>query len=94
MFRGIEKNALFCGILFITVVLQIIMVEFGGMAMSVAEDGLDGIYWGVSMAFGAGSLFVQQVINILYKYGHFSYGLWRERRRINSDRRISTMHIG
>jgi len=94
VFRGIEKNALFCGILSITVVLQIIMVEFGGLAMSVAEDGLDGMYWGVSMAFGAGSLFVQQVINILYKYGHFSYGLWRERRRINSDRRISTMHIG
>eukprot|EP00804_Cyclotella_cryptica_P005193 CCRYP_014240-RA/>CCRYP_014240-RA protein AED:0.04 eAED:0.04 QI:1805/1/1/1/0.66/0.75/4/153/682 len=93
VFRGIDKNPLFCGILSLTIVLQIIMVEFGGMAMSVAEDGLEGKYWGVSMAFGSGSLLMQQVINILYKYGYFSYDLWRERRRINSDPRIST-HVG
>lgn len=73
--------------------LQIVMVEFAGLAMSVAEGGLDGKYWGVSMAFGSGSLVVQQVINILYKYVHFNYGIWRERRRLNTDRYIATRHI-
>ena len=92
--RGIEKNPLFCSIWVLTAVLQFVMVEYGGIAMHTAEGGLDGEYWGVSMAFGAGSLIVQQVINLAYKYSCVSYGVWRERKRVLNDRRISTMHVG
>ena len=91
--RGIERNPLFCGILVITAVLQVIMVEFGGKAMHVHDDGLTAEYWGYSIAFGLGSLPVQQVINLLYSIVHRNYGIWRERRRVKNSRRLSTRHI-
>jgi Ca2+ transporting ATPase len=61
-----NRNPLFCGILLFSAVLQVIMVEFGGVAMHVTEGGLDGKYWAISMALGSGSLIVQQVINLVY----------------------------
>ena len=67
VFRGMEHNPLFCGILLITAVLQFVMGEFGGVALHVAEEGVDGKYWALSMAFGAGSLIVYQVIHLVYK---------------------------
>ena len=57
---------LFVGILFTTSVLQVIMVEFGGKAMHVADGGLDAKYWGLSIGLGVGSFPVQQIINILF----------------------------
>ena len=36
VFKGMPRNPLFCGILVITAILQIIMVEFGGKALHVA----------------------------------------------------------
>lgn len=70
------------------------MVEFGGVAMHVHEEGLDGKYWAISMAFGAGSLIIQQVINVIYiVVGGRQCGSWRERKRVDLSRRISTMHI-
>jgi len=95
VFHDIEKNPLFCVILSLTAILQVIMVEFGGVAMHVHEDGLDSKYWAISMAFGAGSLLIQQVINLIYNIiGEMRYGVWRERRRIDLSRRILTMNIG
>jgi Ca2+ transporting ATPase len=67
IFKGLFKNMLFVGILFATSVLQVIMVEFGGKAMHVAEGGLDVKYWGLSIGLGVGSLPVQQIINILFR---------------------------
>jgi hypothetical protein len=93
VFRGIHRNPLFVGILLLTAVLQVVMVEFGGKAMHVHEDGLDGMYWGVSIALGSGSLLVQQVINIVFKYCHLHYGNWREAKRLKASRRLSTRHI-
>lgn len=93
VFRGIERNPLFCGILLTTAILQVIMVEFGGKAMHVADDGLPPDLWAYSIAFGIGSLPIQQVINLVYSLVHGYYGLWRERRRVKADRRLSTRHI-
>ena len=93
VFRGVHRNPLFCGILFFTALLQVIMVEFGGKAMHVHEDGLSAEFWGVSIGFGAGSLPMQQIINVIFKYTYAHYGTWRERQRINSNRRLSTRHI-
>ena len=69
------------------------MVEFGGQAMHVHEDGLSGELWGISIAFGAGSIPIQQVINVLYAFVHSYWGLFRERRRLKRSRRLSTRHI-
>ena len=60
------KNYLFVGILLVTSVLQVIMVEFGGKAMHVADGGLEGKYWGLSIGVGMGSLVVQQLINLSF----------------------------
>ena len=74
VFRGIEKNPLFCGILVTTAALQVIMVELGGKAMHVSEDGLDSYYWGLSIVFGFASLPIQQVINVLYNFVYKYHG--------------------
>jgi Ca2+ transporting ATPase len=66
VFKGVLQNPLFCGILLSTAGLQVVMVQFGGNAMHVSEGGLDLDLWGYSIAFGAGSLPIQQVINLLY----------------------------
>jgi hypothetical protein len=57
---------LFCSILLATAALQVIMVQYGGEAMHVSEGGLSSELWGYSIAFGAGSLPIQQFINVLY----------------------------
>jgi len=69
VFAGIEKNPIFLSILVATSVLQVLIVEFGSIAFHVAEDGLSGKYWAISLALGAGSLPVQQVINVMYIIG-------------------------
>ena len=51
-----------------TSVLQVIMVEFGGKAMHVAEQGLEAKYWILSIVLGILSLLVQQIINVLYGF--------------------------
>lgn len=66
VFKGIHRNPLFCGILLTTAVLQVIMVEFGGKAMHVTDDGLSATFWMYSLVFGVVSLPIQQVINVLY----------------------------
>jgi Ca2+ transporting ATPase len=65
VFKGVLNNPLFCGIVFVSAVLQVIMVEFGGNVMHVADGGLDLDLWGYSIAFGAGALPIQQIINLL-----------------------------
>lgn len=87
VFKGLLKNPLFVSILAITSVLQVIMVQFGGVAMHVHDDGLDWKFWGISIAIGSGSLPVQQIINLLYSRGS-TYKLWREKKRL---RRSSMM---
>lgn len=69
VFKGILKNPLFCSILVITSILQVIMVEMGSHALHVAENGLDWNYWLISIIIGAGSLPVQQLINLFFSYG-------------------------
>ena len=84
VFKGIEKNPLFIGILVVTSVLQVIMVQFGGKSLHVADGGLSGKYWGISIAFGAGSLVVQQIINVLYTYSS-QYKMYRKKKRLQRD---------
>lgn len=96
VFKGLLNNALFCGILLITSILQVIIVEFGSVAFHVSEGGLTWKYWVISLAFGMGSLPVQQVINVLYRICS-RYKSWRNMRRVNRNyalqRRSINRHI-
>ena len=82
------NNPLFCGILFVTSVLQFLIVEYGSVAFAVAENGLDGKLWGLSLILGAGSLPVQQVINVLYSAG-VQYKGYRIQKRLKRDRSLA-----
>jgi hypothetical protein len=65
VFKGLFKNFLFVGILVTTSILQVLIVQYGGKALHVAEGGLEGKYWGLSIGVGVASLVVQQIINLL-----------------------------
>eukprot|EP00984_Skeletonema_dohrnii_P001070 scaffold336_cov92-Skeletonema_dohrnii-CCMP3373.AAC.1 len=68
---------------------EVIMVEFGGKAMHVADDGLNGELWGWSLLFGVGSLPIQQIINILFGQCKDAGVDGRVPSRIKSSRRLS-----
>jgi Ca2+ transporting ATPase len=93
VFRGILNNPLFCAILLGTSGLQAIIVQYGSVAFHVAEGGLDGKYWGISLAFGAGSLPVQQCINLLYRAAQH-YKRWRNTGRVNKNYDLQTRNAG
>ena len=69
VFSGILNNGLFCGILLVTAILQVLIVQFGREAFHVSEGGLDWKMWVISICIGLGSLPVQQIINVLYSIG-------------------------
>lgn len=92
IFKGIPNNPLFCGILLTTSVLQVLIVEFGTYAFAVAEGGLPGKYWGLSIAFGAFELVVQQIINVCYRLAQ-RYNNYRLRKRSRRDGQWTTEPI-
>ena len=69
--------------------LQVLIVELGYVAFHVSEGGLEPRFWLVSMVLGAGSLPVQQVINLLF--GAFQeYKSWRMKSRLARNASLST----
>eukprot|EP00980_Cylindrotheca_fusiformis_P004836 scaffold1034_cov127-Cylindrotheca_fusiformis.AAC.17 len=85
---GILSNSLFCGILLVTAVLQVLIVMFGREAFRVAEDGLNGKMWLISILIGVGSLPVQQLINVMYSLG-VRYKGYRSTKRRRRDGALS-----
>jgi len=67
VWKGIHKNWLFCTILVSTAVIQVIMVELGSVALHVSDKSIGAELWGYCLAFGAGSLIIQQIINLIYR---------------------------
>mmetsp|Transcript_3430 Transcript_3430/g.5688 ORF Transcript_3430/g.5688 Transcript_3430/m.5688 type:complete len:1169 (+) Transcript_3430:194-3700(+) len=90
VFQGIQNNPLFCGILVVTMVLQVLIVEFGSVAFHVS-DGLEAKWWGLCLGLGILSMPVQQIINILYKIGKHYKG-YRSRKRLQRNASLSTRH--
>ena len=66
-----------------------IIVQFGSIAFHVAEGGLEAKYWGYSLAFGAGELIVQQVINVVYSISA-RYALHRNKTRSEKNHHLIT----
>ena len=65
VFHGFFSNYYFLAILVGTACLQILMIQFGAEAFAVVSGGLSWSRWGVCIALGAGSLPVQQVVNVV-----------------------------
>lgn len=65
VFDGILRNDMFVGVMVTTFVLQILIIEYGGVAVNVVSGGLDRDQWIFSVACGVGGLFWQVVINAL-----------------------------
>merc|ERR1712232_30790 len=89
VFKGILNNPLFCSILLITSILQVVMVQVGSFAIHVAEGGLSWNYWLISIIIGAGSLPVQQLINFWYRYGQ-NFKRQREDKRLTKSGQLTT----
>lgn len=86
-----HRNPIFCGILVVTMVLQVLIVEFGSVAFRVSEGGLDAKFWALSFGVGLGSLPVQQVINVLFRFGQ-RYKGYRMKRRLQRNASLSIRH--
>mmetsp|Transcript_27761 Transcript_27761/g.67561 ORF Transcript_27761/g.67561 Transcript_27761/m.67561 type:complete len:1164 (+) Transcript_27761:242-3733(+) len=93
VFSGIQNNGLFCSILIITAVLQVLIVQFGREAFSVKTGGLDLEGWIISIALGAGSLPVQQIINITYMVG-LKFNGFRVAKRRKRDASLAVRRNG
>jgi len=89
VFKGILNNPLFCGILVFTSALQTLLVTYGSDFMHVADEGLSQRFWIMSLVIGAGSLPVQQIINMAYLFGS-TYSNWRQNRRLKKYGAMST----
>lgn len=64
MFKDIHKNRTFLIVLLVTLVSQIIIVQFGSVVFSVDPTGLNLSNWLISIALGSGSLFVGLFIRL------------------------------
>jgi hypothetical protein len=87
VFSGVLNNTLFCTILVVTSILQVIIVQFGSVAFAVVEGGLSIEKWGLCMLIGAGALPVQQLINTVFTLGTNFHGS-RNSTRMETDRRM------
>lgn len=63
VFSGLHTNWIFIAIVVITVIVQFLLVEFGGEVFRT--EPLSPEYWGISVGIGAGSLLVGVVLRLL-----------------------------
>jgi P-type Ca2+ transporter type 2B len=67
VFKGIQNNPMFIGIVATTAFFQVLIVQFGSIAFKVKDGGLSARLWGFSIMFGAISLLVKQIINVVVR---------------------------
>lgn len=65
IFRYLLKNKKLLGIFFLEMILQFVIVQFGGTMFSSPESGLTLYQWGVSLAFGCITLFVSLIFKMI-----------------------------
>merc|ERR1740123_2280884 len=68
IWRGLDRNPLFLMISIGTMVFQVVMVQFAAPVLSPAlkihKKGLTPVQWLICLGFGAGTLVVQQLLNL------------------------------
>ncbi|KAJ3323148.1 Calcium-transporting ATPase 10, plasma membrane-type [Boothiomyces sp. JEL0866] len=65
VFRNFFSNRIFIVIIILTIVGQIIIVEFGGIVFQIDSSGLNGTGWAISFGVGFGSIIVGYLVRIL-----------------------------
>jgi magnesium-transporting ATPase (P-type) len=65
VFVGISTNKTFLVIMAVEFVLQVLIVQYAGVAFRLTETGLSGGQWGLCLGFGVFSLIWQFAINAL-----------------------------
>eukprot|EP00742_Colponemidia_sp_Colp-10_P000696 GILJ01000758.1.p1 GENE.GILJ01000758.1~~GILJ01000758.1.p1 ORF type:complete len:1153 (-),score=201.35 GILJ01000758.1:459-3812(-) len=65
VFKDFQNNPMFWVIWVLTMGIQIIMVQFGGIAMSCHFEGLTWQQWLICVALGSGSLLVGVIVHLL-----------------------------
>jgi hypothetical protein len=94
IFQGIFTNPMFVFIVVSTFSLQILMVEFGGEAVSVVAGGLTRSQWVFCVCAGAGSLVWQLLINaVVALWAPLQYETKESDDRITSARRLSLEEV-
>jgi P-type Ca2+ transporter type 2B len=63
IFEGLFSNIIFCIIWLVTLVLQIIIVNYGSYAFSVKKLSLE--QWAWCLLFGLGTLIFQQLVSVI-----------------------------
>ena len=67
IFQNIQKNILFILVIFVEIILQILLIEFGSSAFQVSRKGLTGTQWGICIGFGLVTFVVSISIKIISK---------------------------
>ncbi|CBZ53551.1 hypothetical protein NCLIV_033380 [Neospora caninum Liverpool] len=62
---GVLRNKMWIFIAFFIFTVQVLVVEFGGLALSCHKQGLTAVQWGISIAFGAGSVLVGFLLHLI-----------------------------
>lgn len=62
--RGLLSNSMFVAVMVFTVVLQVVIVQFGGASVNLVAGGLPRDLWAFCVAVGAFSLVWQFVVNL------------------------------
>jgi hypothetical protein len=65
IFRGIHKNFSFIAVIIVTVILQVIIIEFGGVVFKVPVGGIPDLGWLSSVILGLGTLPVGVLLRCL-----------------------------
>jgi len=63
VFSGLHTNWIFIGVMAITVLIQALIIEFGGEVFHTKPLTL--VYWGYSIAIGAGSIIVGAILRLI-----------------------------
>ena len=91
VFKGMLNNPIFCSVLLVTSVLQVLIVQYGGQGFSVVQGGLNGEMWIISLVLGFFTLPFQQVINLVFRLG-LNAKSWRQKRRLKKDASLRARH--
>ena len=65
IFEGILKNPIFIVLWFLIIGGQVIITSFGGRVFVCCLDGLDGTQWGICIAIGVTSFFINIILKAL-----------------------------
>jgi Ca2+-transporting ATPase len=64
VWKGLETNPVFIGVIIVTILLQWFIVDFGGYFLKTTAISAE--LWGVSIALGAGSWLVAALLKLIY----------------------------